>query len=131
MTGVIWFVQVVHYPLFEFVGGRFSAYAREHARRTTPIVAPVMILELLSGLWLAWPADPTMTVALRVNAGLLLVTWTSTILLQIPLHDRLRESEAALVSTLVPRLVAGNWVRTICWSVRAILLFWLISRTPV
>ena len=127
MTGVIWFVQIVHYPLFEFVGGRFSDYAHEHTRRTTPVVAPVMILELFSGLWLAWSASDTMVLGLRINAGLLLVTWLSTLILQVPLHHRLKESDGA---SEVPRLVACNWVRTVCWSVRAILLLWLLS-TPV
>ena len=124
MTGVIWFVQVVHYPLFEFVGGRFSTYAHEHTRRTTPVVAPVMILELLSGLWLVWSADAAMTLGLRVNAGILLLIWISTFIVQMPLHHRLREGDGA---RLIPRLVAGNWIRTLCWSARAILLLWLLS----
>ena len=43
MTGVIWFVQVVHYPLFDRVqGDRFSVYAASHGRLTTWVVAPPM-----------------------------------------------------------------------------------------
>ena len=35
MCGIIWFVQVVHYPLFAAVMGPSSpAYARENQRRT-------------------------------------------------------------------------------------------------
>ena len=127
MTGVIWFVQVVHYPLFDRVGGRFADYVNEHARRTAPFVAPVMILEVLSGCWLAGWGPAEMVVALRINAALLLVTWLSTFLLQVPLHRRLREGGGP---GLVPRLVAGNWIRTICWSVRCVLLLWLSSTPP-
>ena len=123
MTGVIWFVQVVHYPLFGRVSGRFADYVHEHSRRTTPIVAPVMILELFSGLWLVWTASPDNAVALWINAALLLGIWLSTFLLQMPLHRRISQGEGV---GLVPRLVMGNWIRTICWSARSILLLWLL-----
>lgn len=40
MTGVIWFVQIAHYPLFSRVGQPgFSEYEREHARRTSRVIA--------------------------------------------------------------------------------------------
>jgi len=41
MVGVIWFVQVVHYPLMARVSAsEFAAYEREHQNRTTFVVAP-------------------------------------------------------------------------------------------
>lgn len=47
MTGVIWFVQVVHYPLFAKVGeSAFTTYESLHTIRTGWVVAPMMILEL-------------------------------------------------------------------------------------
>ena len=49
MTGLIWFVQLVHYPLFARVGvADFTAYEREHVRRTGLLVAPLMLLEALT-----------------------------------------------------------------------------------
>jgi sterol desaturase/sphingolipid hydroxylase (fatty acid hydroxylase superfamily) len=60
MVGLIWFVQVVHYPLFAAVpaGEPFAAYHRQHVRRTTWVVAPVMLVELVTAvaLLLARPA---------------------------------------------------------------------------
>ena len=39
MTGLIWFVQVVHYPLFsEVEPGDFLRYHAAHPRRTTRVV---------------------------------------------------------------------------------------------
>jgi hypothetical protein len=36
MVGVIWFVQIAHYPLMARVSaGEFAAYEREHQTRTT------------------------------------------------------------------------------------------------
>ena len=41
MAGLIWFVQLVHYPLFAFVGASdFVLYDREHTRRVTWIRGP-------------------------------------------------------------------------------------------
>ena len=44
MTGVIWFVQIVHYPLMARVGGaQFREYSRLHQLQTTWVVAPAML----------------------------------------------------------------------------------------
>jgi hypothetical protein len=60
MTGVIWFVQIVHYPLFASVGAiDFPEYERRHANRTGYVVAPVMIFELGASFVLAWIMRPT------------------------------------------------------------------------
>lgn len=54
MTGVIWFVQVVHYPLFAAVGRKgFAAFEASHRRLTTWVVAPLMLVELVCAAWLA------------------------------------------------------------------------------
>jgi hypothetical protein len=46
MTGLIWFVQLVHYPLFGRVGpADFAQYLLSHQHRTTLIVAPLMLGE--------------------------------------------------------------------------------------
>ena len=49
MVGLIWFVQVVHYPLFSSVGqSPFPEYERLHQKRTTLVVAPLMLIEALT-----------------------------------------------------------------------------------
>ena len=51
MTGVIWFVQVVHYPLMEQVGASgFVTYEKLHTRWTTYVVAPPMLVEAATAL---------------------------------------------------------------------------------
>ncbi len=53
LTGLVWFVQVVHYPLMGEAGTeRFVRYEQLHQRRTTWIVAPAMTLEAALALWL-------------------------------------------------------------------------------
>ena len=51
MTGVIWFVQHVHYPLLAQVEmGQAVAVAEEHQRRTGHVVALPMVVEGLTTL---------------------------------------------------------------------------------
>ena len=121
MTGVIWFVQLPHYPLFGDVGeDSFRRYHAEHTRRTTWVVFPPMAIELVTAILLV-VKDPTM---LRlVGLGLVLLIWGSTAGLQVPDHQRLAKG---LDVSIVRRLVMTNWLRTVAWSVRsAICLYWM------
>lgn len=123
MTGVIWFVQLVHYPLMARVGtDGFAAYEALHRRYTGWVVGPPMLLEAATALALWWrrPSSAAWT------AGLVLVAviWLSTFLLQVPSHDRLsRGMDAAALG----RLVNGNWIRTAAWTARAMLVMWWIA----
>lgn len=121
MTGLAWFVQVVHYPLMARVGEReWVEYERLHTLRTTLVVMPVMLAEATAALWLAWCATSTATF---VGLFLLAVLWISTILIQVPQHARLQRGFEARVHS---QLVAGSWIRTCAWSIRALLaVSWL------
>ena len=47
LVGLIWTIQLVHYPLFDGVGAEgFAAYERRHAAAITWLVAPLMLGEL-------------------------------------------------------------------------------------
>jgi len=51
LVGLIWFVQIVAYRLFERVGvAEFPAYHAAHARLITFVVAPLMLGELAAAL---------------------------------------------------------------------------------
>ena len=117
MTGLIWFVQLVHYPLYGAVGReQFGAYEREHMRRVSWLVGPLMLAEAVTALALLWHPGPY-----AANFLLLAVTWLSTAVWQVPQHEVLREGFDAEASN---RLVRTNWVRTACWSARSLLLLY-------
>ncbi len=125
MTGLIWFVQVVHYPLFERIGAQdFVPYEQNHQRLTTWVTAPVMLLEAALSVALVYvlPASGIAWVA----GGLTLLVWASTMLLQVPLHAKMTQG---FESATWAKLVASNWVRTIAWSGRSVLLLWMVGRT--
>ncbi len=126
MAGLIWFVQVVHYPLMAKVGeDGFLAYESHHQRLTTRVVGPAMLVELISAAWLIIDPLKYYPVWLAyVGISLLAVIWLSTALLQVPRH---RELERGFSSNAHRRLVYSNWLRTVAWSLRAVLVLWMVG----
>jgi len=127
MTAVIWFVQLVQYPSFARVGaGEFAAFHSLHSTRITFVVAPLMVIEALSSVALVWRAPPFVPAAEAwVGLGLVAVAWASTALLQVPMHQRLA---AGFDEAAWRFLCRSNWVRTMAWSGRALLVsLWLRS----
>ena len=125
MTGLIWFVQVVHYPLFLEVGADgFRQYSASHQHRTALVVAPAMLLEAGTaiGLIAVFPAGPE-RVAAWVGLGLLSTIWLSTAFIQVPLHRRLLEGYDRHT---IEQLIHSNWFRTFAWTLRAVLALWLL-----
>lgn len=113
MVGLIWFVQVVHYPLMAAVGPPgFVDYEREHVRRTGWVVGPLMLLEAGSATLLLWTRPGPASWA---GVALLALIWGSTALVQVPLHHRL---SVARDEQALRHLVRSNWLRTIAWSAR-------------
>ncbi len=122
MVGLIWFVQVVHYPLFRRVGSDvFSVYEQMHTRLTTWVVAPVMVAELALGGWL-WISH--LDIWWWAQLGLLGLLWISTFFVQVPLHEKLSEGYS---DSAARKLVRTNWIRTAGWSLKALLLLvWIV-----
>lgn len=129
MVGLIWFVQVIHYPLMAAVGDdAFAAYERAHVRLTTVVVAPIMLIEVAAALALVLSsASSRPSVAAWVGLGLLLVIWVATATCSVPMHARL---EAGFDPQAHAFLVRTNWIRTIGWTLRlAVALVWLRPST--
>ncbi len=126
MFGVIWIVQIVHYPLFAGVGAEgFVDYEAAHQARITWIVFPAMLLELGTALALLWHRPEVVPAWLIwTGAALVGVVWLSTAFIQVPLHTTL---SAGFDGDAHARLVASNWIRTIAWSLRAGLVLWMTA----
>lgn len=115
MTGIIWFVQLVQYPMLHLTSGDAEGH-REYTRRMGLAVGPVMLLELaLQIMWvLSAPGPRSVT-----GAVLLFIIWASTIFLQVPCH---RDLEEQYDPESHKELVRSNWIRTFAWTARALLL---------
>lgn len=132
MLGLIWFVQVVHYPLFASTGrADFARYESRHASLTTLVVAPPMFVELFATLALAAMAQGKLpTWALFSSAALVAMIWGSTAFLQVPCHNAL---QAGFDESTHRFLVNSNWIRTIAWTLKAGLssyLLWKARELP-
>ena len=118
LFGLIWIVQLVHYPGFAYVApGQWAAFHAHHTGSITVVVLPLMTAELaLGGLlwkWSNWHPPFGLLWALTIG------TWASTFWLSVPLHGALAGGYDA---ALIEELVRTNWPRTLLWSARAVLL---------
>ncbi|XZE43498.1 hypothetical protein SH467x_003062 [Pirellulaceae bacterium SH467] len=125
MVGIIWFVQIIHYPLLAAVGGPFfSAYEKRHIESTSLVVIPPMLVEAATSLALIWIRPTSISTWMVWLGGVLLVTiWTSTFLLQMPYHERLAQGFDPVIHR---RLVFTNWIRTGAWTLRGMLALWMV-----
>ncbi|HEX9426950.1 MAG TPA: hypothetical protein VGA64_04125 [Candidatus Polarisedimenticolia bacterium] len=117
MVGVIWFVQVIHYPLFTLVGReQFPAYAARHQRRALALLGVPMVAELVSAVALTrrLTTGPGRGLAMT-GLALLALIWISTAALQIPRHLRLLRGFDPAVQR---GLLISNWLRTVAWTAR-------------
>ena len=128
MTGVIWVIQIVQYPFFSSVSSEnFPKYHQGYTFWITPIVAPPMIVELITSIFIIF--YPPVNIDSKLFwLGLFLTStvWASTFFLQIPLHEKLA---AGFDANTHSALVNTNWVRTIAWSLRSILMIYFVWKT--
>ena len=125
MVGLIWLIQIVHYPLFNLVGkNEFQVYHNGHNVLITPLVGTIMIIELFSSILLVVfpPKNVSLTIPI-IGVILVFIIWASTAFLQIPQHNALANAYELEAHNL---LVQTNWIRTIAWSIRGILLLYML-----
>ncbi|MEM7146699.1 MAG: hypothetical protein AAF591_16310 [Verrucomicrobiota bacterium] len=119
MTGLIWFVQIVHYPLFH-QSDRTPDFFKSHADRTGFIVIPLMLVEITTAAALLSPRlDFPFPIAIT-NIALLLIIWLVTAIFSVPCHQKLIRT--GYDPAVVDRLIHTNWLRTLLWTARSLLL---------
>lgn len=115
MVGVIWMVQVVHYPLFARVGAEgFVGYQAAHSARITALIALPWAVQGVTGLVLvaARPAGVPVWIAVA-DLCLVGVTVLVTVALSVPAHEVLG---AGFDAGAIRTLVTTNWLRTAAWT---------------
>ena len=117
MVGVIWVIQLLHYPSFHFINEKkYVDFQHFHMERISFIVIPVMIIELASALLLAYFFQSSLTIILL---ALVLGVWLITFIFFTNMHQKLTNGYDR---TTVDSLVKINWSRTALWSLRLIIL---------
>ncbi|WP_249067007.1 hypothetical protein [Halalkalibaculum roseum] len=121
MAGLIWFVQVVHYPSFlDVEDSNFDQFHQKHVIRTGFVVIPPMLVELISSAVLTFYFTQLPLIN-GFGLALVLAIWLSTFLLQAPTHSRLQKNYDL---ALIEKLIRTNWIRTMLWSLKALLSFY-------
>ncbi len=111
LTGVIWTIQLVHYPSFRFIPEEdFRGFHRRHTLSVSVIVIPLMLAELAL-TFIAFPGI--------LPATCTAIAWLSTFLVQVPIHRKLEKGKD---DRAIERLILTNWVRTAAWTAKATLL---------
>ena len=122
LVGLIWTIQLVHYPAFAFIGkDQFLTFHQHHTRNITYVVMPLMLVELALAGYLAYQYNwQWQWMSLLI---IVLLLWALTFFFAIPLHNQLGNGKN---QELIRRLVHVNWPRTILWTIKAVSLSCLV-----
>ena len=116
MVGIIWMVQVVHYPLMAFTGPEHAPrYQQLHVRRMAWLVTPIMIVEATCSVWLFLNMEGWL---FSTGIALLAGIWLVTLMVSVPSHNVLVER---FDSSIHRRLVSSNALRAALWTSRGVL----------
>jgi len=118
LAGLIWTVQLVHYPAFRYVAtDQFVAFESFHQRGISFFVVPMMLLELGTAMvLLVHRPNPLPGWWATIAFTLVLTNWLCTIVVQVPLHATLAKGYDR---PAIEALIRTNWIRTFVWSVGA------------
>ncbi|MEO0491810.1 MAG: hypothetical protein AAF081_00185 [Actinomycetota bacterium] len=128
MVGLIWTVQVVHYPLFENVGAdAYPAYQSRHIDRIGALLVVPWGLEGLSIVALVVLAkDRTMRTLAIAGAALMGLILVVTMIWAAPVHGELLDG---FDPEQHDTLMTSNLVRTLLWTARggvAMAMVWVL-----
>jgi len=118
MFGVIWLVQLVHYPSFLYIEKeKFEEFEKFHMFRISLVVVPLMIFELLTAVLLQLKISEQIVM---IHTALVIFIWVYTFLVSSKIHGELTKG---FDSGLIKKLVTSNWPRTIAWSLKLIFAY--------
>jgi hypothetical protein len=119
MVGVIWIIQLVHYPSFHFIElKQYTTFQRFHMSRISYVVIPAMLTELFTLILIIISMDQIDTLVLA-SAILLIFIWLITAVFFSGVHQKLT---LGYDQTVVDKLVKLNWGRTLLWTLRLLLI---------
>lgn len=123
MTGVIWVIQIVHYPSFHFIEKElYTAFQKFHMNKISIIVIPIMLAELITGMMLFLDKS-SKSPFLIISFVILVLIWLITGVFFSKAHNELMTGYQEL---LVNQLVVMNWIRTLLWTLRLLLLTYFV-----
>lgn len=125
LTGIVWFIQVDHYPLLRYIDRpSFIRYEAAHTRLAMSLGVGLLVVESVTGGLLLWRRPAGVTIGQALSGLVLLgMVWGSTLCLQIPQH---RILAGGFDETAYRKLVMSNWVRTLSYTARMCVILWMV-----
>ena len=122
MSGMIWSMQMLEYPLFALVGPKeFPTYHRRHNRALPIFVILPSLAALVSAIVLIFTRPARLPLWSTIVVAVIdLLVVVVTVAREAPLHAKLDRDGYS--ETVIRQLVRGNWIRTILWTANALLL---------
>ena len=120
-TGLISTIQLVHYPSMKFIPkDKFKDFHTFHSQKISILAVPIMVIELVTSFLLFYRnTNNAYNDFVLINFIIIILIWASTFLLQVPIHNTLSMNKN---EKLLDRLILTNWIRTILWTLRSILM---------
>ncbi len=125
-VGLIWTIQLVHYPSMRYISkDKFPEYHNFHSIRISILAMPLMLAELVTSIMLWYQnLNNAIQAIFLINLIIVVLIWFSTFLIQVPLHNALSKEKN---TEKLSKLIYTNWIRTILWTSRSILMILFLA----
>lgn len=118
MLTLIWLVQLIIYPSFEFSAKQtFMQWHERYTGMITLVVLPLMLAQISLAIWQVYSGDRSWETLTAL--GLIGFCWLVTFALSVPAHNQLQTLGNDI--NTVRWLVQTNWLRTIAWTAVSVL----------
>ena len=122
MVGVIWVIQLVHYPSFKYVkDSDYIIFQKYHMSNISYIVFPVMCTELVTALFIFFSGEESLFFVLSLIC--LFLIWVITGVLFSKFHSILQTGKDLKI---IEKMIKANWIRTLLWTMRLIMILFVI-----
>jgi len=122
MVGVIWVIQLVHYPSFKYVNeSDYIIFQKYHMSNISYIVFPVMFTELTTAILIFFSGEKSFFFMLSLIC--LFLIWVITGVLFTKFHNILQKGKDL---KMIEKMIKANWMRTLLWTLRLIMIFFVI-----
>lgn len=128
MIGLVFFVQVVYYPLYKRLKGKLTVYDEDDIKHMGFLVAPVYFFEFISAIVLVFYkySDLVYKILSGVNLLLLISIWIVSYILQV---RRFGERTVLFLDKMHNFLLTSNWYRTGVWLLRGFIVLAMLLFT--
>ena len=122
MVGVIWVIQLVHYPSFKYVNeSDYIIFQKYHMSNISYIVFPVMFTELTTAILIFFFGEKSFFFMLSLIC--LFLIWVITVVLFTKFHNILQKGKDL---KMIEKMIKANWMRTLLWTLRLIMILFVI-----